>query len=303
VLVVGETGTGKDLLARAVHERSRRSNRPFVAVNCGAIPRELVASELFGHERGAFTGAATERDGYFAQADGGTLFLDELAELPLELQPHLLRALEARMIRRVGGAAERPVDVRVIAATHQVHGLGTDSSRLRLDLFHRVAEVVIAMPPLRDRISDVRLLVAHFLDEMGNGKRRQISEEAWEALLTYDWPGNARELRHAVARAIAMGDQALEVHDFFPDLGGQPTHRPKLRRTALGEPLAAYEIPLYDEMARLLTLHGTLRAAAAELGMPKSTFADRARMWGLAPPRPPKSGRRQDLKDLEDDEE
>ena len=140
VLVVGETGTGKDLLARVIHETSRRHARSFVAVNCGAIPRELVAAELFGHERGAFTGAHAERDGYFVEADGGTLFLDEIGELPLELQPNLLRALEATAVRRVGGMVERTVDVRIVAATNRLDGLGSDTSRLRLDLYHRLAD-------------------------------------------------------------------------------------------------------------------------------------------------------------------
>ncbi len=281
VLVVGETGTGKDLVARAIHERSRRSSSPFVAVNCGAIPRELAASELFGHERGAFTGAAGEREGYFAQADGGTLFLDELGELPIELQPHLLRALEARKIRRVGGDSERAIDVRVIAATHRVDGLGTDTSRLRPDLFHRIAAVVIAMPALRDRAEDIRLLVAHFLDELGDGRRRVVSDDAWDILLSYQWPGNARELRQAVARAIALGEQVLEPKDFFPDVGMGPSGVRIRRLTAGGEPLAAYEVALHDEMVRALAMHRSIRAAAAAMGMPKSTFADRARQWGL----------------------
>lgn len=285
VLVVGETGTGKDLLARAIHERSRRASGPFVVVNCGAIPRELMASELFGHERGAFTGAAVDRDGYFAQADGGTLFLDELGELPLELQPHLLRALEARMVRRVGASVERPIDVRVIAATNRVDHLGTDASRLRLDLFHRVASVLIAMPPLRDRLSDVKLLVTHFLDELSDGQRRPVSDEAWEVLTTYEWPGNARELRHAVERAVALGGQTLETVDFFPDLGGVAQPVRMRRTTANGVPLAAYETTLHDEMVRALAVHGSIRSAAAAIGMPKSTFADRARQWGLVQPR------------------
>ena len=285
VLVVGETGTGKDLLARAIHERSRRATGPFVVVNCGAIPRELMASELFGHERGAFTGAAVERDGYFAQADGGTLFLDELGELPMELQPHLLRALEARMIRRVGASFERPIDVRVIAATNRVDNLGTEASRLRLDLFHRVAAVMIAMPPLRDRLTDVKLLVAHFLDEMSDGQIRPVSEEAWEALTSYEWPGNARELRHAVERAVALGEQVLEAVDFFPDVGGVAQPVRTRRITSNGVPLAAYETTLHDEMARALATHGSIRAAASAIGMPKSTFSDRAHQWGLVQPR------------------
>ncbi len=285
VLILGETGTGKDLLARAIHERSRRCNGPFVVVNCGAIPRELMASELFGHERGAFTGASTERDGYFVQADGGTLFLDELGELPIELQPHLLRVLEARMVRRVGGTAERRVDVRVIAATNRTDHLGTESSRLRLDLFHRVASVMITMPALRERPEDVRVLINHFLEELGAGQRRKIAEGAWDALTSYPWPGNARELRHAVERALTFGAQELTLEDFFPEapVTGQPL---KVRRTACnGVTLQAYETALHDDMARSLALHGSIRQAAAAIGMPKSTFADRAKQWGLVQPR------------------
>ncbi|MEZ4358645.1 MAG: sigma 54-interacting transcriptional regulator [Kofleriaceae bacterium] len=289
VLIVGETGTGKDLFARAIHERSRRAAAPFIAVNCGAIPRELIASELFGHERGAFTGATTERAGYFAEAEGGTLFLDELGELPLELQPHLLRALENRAVRRVGGTAERPVDVRVIAATNRLEGLGTDASRLRLDLFHRIAAVVISLPPLRARASDVRLLVEHFLSEAADGRCRAVAAEAWEALESYDWPGNARELRHAVARALTLGDGELGARDFFADF---VTHQSTTngRNAASGVRLAPYETSLYDEMMRALTLHGSIRAAAASIGMPKSTFADRAHQWGLVQLRAVKKG-------------
>ncbi len=293
VLVIGETGTGKDLLARGIHERSRRASGPFVAVNCGAMPRELVASELFGHVRGAFTGAATDRDGYFVQADGGTLFLDELGELPLELQPHLLRVLETRKVRQVGGTSERPFDVRVLAATNRLDGLGTDDSPLRLDLFHRVATVVITLPPLRERMDDLRSLVRHFLAETDAGRRKEVSDQAWVALSSYDWPGNARELRHAVARAITLGEDVLEPQDFFPELGWRKLERG--RRAQNGEALASYEVPVYDEMARALATHGSIRAAAAAIGMPRSTFSDRALRWGLAarrstdapPPGPP----------------
>jgi two-component system, NtrC family, response regulator GlrR len=283
VLVVGETGTGKDLLARAIHERSARAPGPFVAVNCGAIPRELMASELFGHERGAFTGASSERDGYFAEATGGTLFLDELGELPLELQPHLLRVLETRRVRRVGGATERPVDVRVIAATNRIEGLGTEASRLRLDLFHRVAAVVIALPPLRERKDDLRALVAHFM-EGHDGRSRRVSDDAWAAMEAYEWPGNARELRHAVIRAMTLGDELLEAKDFFPDINVRRALGAR-RTSASGEPLAAYQTPVYEEMLRSLTTHGSIRRAAAAIGMPKSTFADRAHLWGLVPRR------------------
>ncbi|HLL25751.1 MAG TPA: sigma-54-dependent Fis family transcriptional regulator, partial [Kofleriaceae bacterium] len=159
VLIVGETGTGKELVARAIHDASKRAAGPYVTVNCGAIPRELVGSELFGHEKGAFTGAHADRDGYFVEAHGGTLFLDEIGELPIELQPHLLRVLESRRVRRVGGSHERGVDVRIIAATNRMEGLGTEASRLRLDLYHRIATVVLKLPALRERLGDVKELV------------------------------------------------------------------------------------------------------------------------------------------------
>jgi DNA-binding NtrC family response regulator len=315
VLIVGETGTGKDLLARLVHEGSRRAAGKFVAVNCGAIPRELIASEMFGHEKGAFTGASTDRDGYFAESHGGTLFLDELGELPIEMQPHLLRVLESRRVRRVGGGAERAIDVRIVAATNQLAGLGTDSSRLRVDLYHRVATVVLVLPPLRERIGDVPDLVVALLAELEpEYGRKHVTDEAWHALTAYDWPGNVRELRQSVARAAALGGDALNASDFLTDLTvGRRTEKRTLGMPAItpsvlalpssssssaareqlpappestiaigGSGLAPYEIVIRDAMAEKLATYGSIRAAAQQLGMPKSTFADRARQWGLA---------------------
>ena len=219
VLIVGETGTGKDLLARVIHDGSRRSNRAFVPVNCGGIPRELIGSELFGHEKGAFTGAVTERDGYFVEAHGGTLFLDEIGELPIEQQPHLLRVLESRRVRRVGGAVERTVDVRIVAATNRVEHLGTESSKLRLDLYHRVATVVLELPPLRQRMADIEELVGWMLEEHApEYGRKRVTDAGWASLASYGWPGNVRELRHAVARAVALGGDELGPPDFFPEL-------------------------------------------------------------------------------------
>jgi transcriptional regulator with PAS, ATPase and Fis domain len=279
MLIVGETGTGKDLIARIIHEASRRAAGKFVAVNCGAIPRELIGSELFGHEKGAFTGAHAERDGYFVEAHGGTLFLDELGELPLELQPHLLRVLESRLVRRVGGTSDRTVDVRIIAATNRLDGLGTESSRLRLDLYHRLATVVLGLPPLRERMGDLRELVEAMLDELApESGRKRIAAEVWDALIAYHWPGNVRELRHAVCRAVALGGEELCAADFFPEL--------KLgRRGPAGSPdaLVPFEAMMRGAMEQALATHGTIRAAATHLGMAKSTFADRARAWGLAP--------------------
>ena len=281
VLIVGETGTGKDLLARVIHEGSRRSAGRYVPVNCGGIPRELVASELFGHERGAFTGAHAERDGYFVEAHGGTLFLDEIGELPLDLQPNLLRAIESRQVRRVGGTSERGVDVRIIAATNRLEGLGTEASRLRLDLYHRIATVVLALPPLRERMGDLVELVEHMLERAAaeHGPKR-MSEGAWKALLAYAWPGNVRELRHAVSRAVALGGDELGVADFFPDL--RIGHKTPLIGLE-DQPLQPYHAMMRGAMEQALSTHGSIRAAAEFLGIPKSTFADRAKAFGLLP--------------------
>ena len=282
VLIVGETGTGKDLLARAVHEGSRRATGKFVPVNCGGIPRELIGSELFGHEKGSFTGAHADRDGYFVEANGGTLFLDELGELPIELQPHLLRALETRTVRRVGGTSERPVDVRIIAATNRLEHLGTESSRIRVDLYHRLATVVLALPPLRERMGDLVELVEVSLDEhVGEHGRKTVTECAWRALAGYQWPGNVRELRHAVDRAVALGGTDLTAQDFFPEL--------RFGRTPIGlvppgeQHLVPYQAIMRGAMEQALATYGTIRAAASHLGMAKSTFAERAKAWGLLP--------------------
>ncbi len=288
VLIVGETGTGKDLLARVIHEGSKRAGGKFVALNCGAIPRELIAAELFGHDRGAFTGASEGRDGFFMQAHGGTLFLDEVGELPIELQPNLLRALEQKKVRRIGGHGERPVDVRIVAATNRVEGLGTESGRLRLDLYHRLATLVLVLPPLRERLGDVRLLVEAMLDEHeAEYGTKRVSDEAWQALLAYGWPGNVRELRHAVARAVALGGDELEPPDFFPDVGAERRREPQLTPPipANVDDLIKYEELLRSTMEQALASHGSIRAAADAIGMPKSTFADRAKQFGLAPQR------------------
>ena len=281
VLILGETGTGKDLLARLIHESSRRSSGPFVPVNCGAIPRELVASELFGHEKGAFTGASDERDGFFVEANGGTLFLDEIGELPMELQAHLLRILETRRVRRVGGQADLPIDVRIVAATNQVEGLGTDAARLRVDLYHRLATVVLSLPPLRDRMTDLGELVEGMLgDYTQEHGPKTVSSEGWNALASYHWPGNVRELRAAIARACMLGGQELGPLDFFPDvINGRRSVSPPL--TTLDINMPRYHIVLRGAMEQALQKHGTIRAAASAMGMPKSTFADKAKAWGI----------------------
>jgi two-component system nitrogen regulation response regulator GlnG len=205
VLVTGESGTGKELLARALHELGAAPAGPFVAVNCGALPRELAESELFGHERGAFTGAAARRRGWFEEASGGTLVLDEIGELPLELQPKLLRVLETGRIRRVGGAGETPVSVRVVAMT--LRNLKAEAQRgaFRADLYYRLAGIELALPPLRRRRGDIPRLVEHFLRELeAEIGPREIDPEAVAALTQADWPGNVRELRNVVRRAAIL---------------------------------------------------------------------------------------------------
>jgi DNA-binding NtrC family response regulator len=292
VLIIGETGTGKDLLARVIHESSKRSTGMLVAVNCGGIPRELIGSELFGHEKGAFTGAHADRDGYFVEAHGGTLFLDEIGELPLELQPHLLRVLESRRVRRIGGTIERMVDVRIVAATNRLEGLGTEASKLRLDLYHRLATVVLVLPPLRERMGDLVDLVQGMLAELApeHGERR-VSDAAWRALADNRWPGNVRELRHSVVRAVALGGEELQPEHFFPELRLQ---WPRAFDRPEEEPLVPYERVLRSAMERAIAAHGTIRAAASHLGMPKSTFADRAQKWGLLPRERPRLPLRKD---------
>jgi len=297
VLIVGETGTGKDLLARTVHEASRRASGKFVAVNCGAIPRELIASELFGHEKGSFTGAHAERDGYFVEAHGGTLFLDEIGELPLELQPHLLRAIETRCVRRVGGSVERSVDVRIIAATNRLTGLGTDRSQLRLDLYHRLATVVLVLPPLRERMGDLVELVNGMLAEHGalqGQPAKTVSQEGWQALASYAWPGNVRELAHAVSRAIALGGDVLGPHDFFTDVRvGHPGNGNGIEMVMHPDGrMVPYQAMMRGAMEQALQTQGTIRGAADQLGMAKSTFADRAKAWGLLPRERPKRRKR-----------
>jgi DNA-binding NtrC family response regulator len=205
VLIEGETGTGKTLLASAIHEASARAGAPFVVVDCAAIPPNLIESELFGHEKGSFTGATAPRIGAFELATGGTLFLDEVGELPIDLQPKLLRALEERTIKRVGGNDPIKLDVRVIAATNRELRSEINRGRFRSDLYYRLNTVRVRVPPLRDRREDVALLAAHFfrqLDPNGDEPPAELLSE----LLRHDWPGNVRELRAAVERTVLLGD-------------------------------------------------------------------------------------------------
>ncbi len=207
VLITGETGTGKELVARVLHKRSARRKDPFVPVDCASLPESLLESELFGHARGAFTDARTARKGLFLQANGGTMFLDEIGDLPLSLQPKLLRAIEGRSVRPVGGDAEVSFDARLIAATNQDLESAVEEGRFREDLFYRLNVIPVRVPPLRARGTDILLLAQHFLERYAADSRRDvtgISVQAADRLLGYSWPGNVRELRNVIERAVAL---------------------------------------------------------------------------------------------------
>ena len=222
VLVQGESGTGKELVAKLIHYNSPRKTGPFVAVNCAAIPKTLIESELFGHERGAFTGASMQRLGQFERAQGGTVLLDEIGDMSIDLQAKLLRVLEEREIQRVGGAAAIPIDIRVIAATNRDLASAVQEGGFRADLFYRLAAFPLVIPPLREHRADIPLLAAHFLQEYAeraNETTRGISPAALQTLLAYDWPGNVRELRNAIERALLLETtDRLQVSNLPPQL-------------------------------------------------------------------------------------
>jgi PAS domain S-box-containing protein len=270
VLVTGETGTGKELIARAIHKRSQRATRAFVSVNCAAIPRDLVASELFGHEKGAFTGALQRRLGRFELAEGGTIFLDEIGELPAETQVALLRVLQEREFERVGGGRPIRADVRVIAATHRdLPALIRDGS-FRSDLFYRINVFPIEMPPLRGRKEDIRLLVEYFIDRYStkSGKKiRRIDRKSLDSLLSYPWPGNIRELQNVIERSVIVCDsEDFSVDESWLSHAG-------FASPPLADELATQEKDLIESaLARTKGRVSGPAGAAAVLGMPASTL-------------------------------
>ena len=217
VLITGETGTGKELASRAVHVRSRRSDTPFVVFDCGAAPENLIESALFGHLRGAFTGAVEAREGVFEAADGGTIFLDEIGELPLELQPKLLRLLEQREVRRIGDNTPRPVDVRVVAATNRDLQAEVRAGRFREDLYYRLAVVEVRLPPLRDRLADLPMLVAYLLERAPHNRGVSgLTPQVQAVFEAYRWPGNVRELNNVIERALPFCDREQVTIDALP---------------------------------------------------------------------------------------
>ena len=220
VIILGESGTGKELVARALHAKSDREKGPFFALNCAALPKDILENELFGHEKGAFTGSTNEKQGAFELAHGGTIFLDEVAEMPTDIQVKLLRALESRQVRRLGGKKEINVDIRVVAATNKDLEKALADNELREDLYYRLAVVPIYLPPLRERVGDIKLLANEFLlrfSRQNNKKVTGFDEAAWDWILSYNWPGNVRELKNAVERAVIMSrGTTISAADIMP---------------------------------------------------------------------------------------
>jgi DNA-binding NtrC family response regulator len=286
VLITGESGTGKELVARALHSRSARSSGPFVAINCAAMPEPLLESELFGHAKGAFTDARAARPGLLVKATGGTLFLDEIAEMPIGMQPKLLRALQERTVRPVGADTETPFDVRIISATNRDPDVEVQQRRLREDLFYRINVVHIHVPPLRDRENDVLLLAQSFLQRcQGDGPRRVIGLKSAAAnrLMSYPWPGNVRELQNCIERAVALTQFDNVGVDDLPDRISQHRSSRVAARTDNCDP--ANILPL-DEVERryvnqvLRALGGNKASAARALGMDRRTLYRKLEGWG-----------------------
>jgi two-component system response regulator HydG len=292
VLILGESGTGKELLARAIHDISARRARPFVAVNCAAIPGSLMEAELFGHARGAFTGAAAQRAGLFEEANGGTLFLDEIGEMRRALQAKLTRALEARAVRRVGESHERSVDVRVVAATHRDLPSLVAQGAFREDLFYRLNTCVVRVPALRERLDDLPVLVEHFLAERSLVKdvSYRVAPDALAALAQHRWPGNVRELKGAIERAAIVAENGVIVRADLPAeiTGLAPEHvEPPIDPAALTyrealEHVRADGIKRYLE-ALLARFGGNVVAAAEHADVERESFYRLCRKHGINP--------------------
>ncbi|HVO10291.1 MAG TPA: sigma-54 dependent transcriptional regulator [Vicinamibacteria bacterium] len=279
ILIQGETGTGKELLARALHDRSPRNAFPFVPINCAALPETLIESELFGHERGAFTGAVDRKSGLFEVATRGTVFLDEIGELSLALQSRLLRVLESQEFFRVGGTRAVRVDVRVVSATNRDIRADVQAGRFREDLYYRLNGVAFRVPPLRERRGDIPLLARHFLDRGGSG--RMLEPSALEVLASYDWPGNVRELEMVIGRAALLSPGAgIRAEDLPVDV--RPRAAPRVLRTDLT--LAEME---KEYVQTVLDKNRGHRARTAEaLGIDPKTLYNKLRAWGVVAEEP-----------------
>jgi len=279
VLIVGESGSGKELVARAIHEASRRAEKPFVPVNCGAIPASLIEAELFGHEKGSFTGATAQNIGYFEHASSGTIFLDEVTEMPIDMQVQLLRVLESGAFHRVGGLEEIHVDVRVLAATNRDPYAAIKDGAFREDLLYRLAVVPLFVPPLRERLEDVVFLANRFLTQFNQKEKtaKQFSEAALANLTAHDWPGNVRELKNTVHRAFILSDEMVEV----PPLGSGKKRPPAAEAAGVaGEVIMQVGSRLADAQRDLIVAtlnhhNGDKKLAAQALGVSLKTLYNR----------------------------
>lgn len=276
VLIQGESGTGKELVARAIHALSHRKAQPFVPVDCAAIPETLLESELFGHVKGAFTGAVRERKGKFETANNGTLFLDEIGDMKEELQAKFLRSLQERQIVKVGADTPLPVNVRIISATHRDLGMAVKEFAFRQDLYYRLAVVLIGIPPLRDRREDIRMLADHFIQKYSQGRKIVVEREVYNKLMAREWPGNVRELENAVERALVLADgdtiRAKDLPDNFL-IASQKVSMPE-RETLV-------EIEKHAIAEALRKARGNKSEAARALGIPRHVLLYRIKKWGI----------------------
>ncbi|MFN7990076.1 MAG: sigma-54 dependent transcriptional regulator [Thermoanaerobaculia bacterium] len=292
VLITGESGTGKELIARAIHRSSPRAARPFVSINCGALPENLLESELFGHERGAFTGAVKEKKGLFKEAEGGTLFLDEIGETSVAMQVKLLRALQERVVRRVGGNVEEPVDVRIICATNKDLAKMVSEKTFREDFYYRIAVIPLPIPPLRERREDISLLVRHFLRQVAAEQgiaEKKITTEAMRVLEAHAWPGNVRELENLIERTVALEPGSLITTASLPESFLRPAGVPaEAMQSPFDLPLESFRLEAYLEwigkrlmQQALERANGVRKDAAKLVGMSERSFRYYAKKYGL----------------------
>ncbi|WP_409929329.1 sigma-54 interaction domain-containing protein [Bordetella genomosp. 13] len=281
VFLVGESGTGKDMLAQRIHAASDRRDGPYIALNCGAVSSTLAHAELFGHEKGSFTGALARTPGYFEHASGGTLFLDELTEMPIDMQAHFLRVLETGTYRRVGGTDVLRTNVRIISATNRDPQEAVAEGRLREDLLHRLLVIPMRVPPLRERREDIAFLAETMLDDLNRryGTSKRMGKRLLEAMDTYEWPGNVRELRNVVQRAYLMCDEVLHYDLVSSTRTPPPDRGSDSLAFAVGTPLSEAQRELIS--ATLALHHGDKRRAAATLGISLKTLYNRLNAYGL----------------------
>jgi formate hydrogenlyase transcriptional activator len=288
VLIQGETGTGKEVVARAIHEAGPRRNKSFVALNCAAIPSALLESELFGHERGAFTGAVAKTIGRFQTADHGTLFLDEIGDLPLELQPKLLRALQEKQFERLGGGQTFQVDVRVIAATNQDLLRMVEERKFRADLYYRLNVFPMTLPPLRERVDDIPLLIEHFVQKFAQRQGKvidQIPSEVFDVLKRYDWPGNIRELQNVIERGVIVTTGSVlssQTADYVRGNSRTPRSVTGSEPTPIRTLIDAERAHITSILRETNWVVSGPRGAAVRLGLPRTTLHSRMQRLGIA---------------------